>query len=69
MRSRSSLNLLNRNHTTHTAKLLKQLHTLLNQFRRVNHVQWTAVRVRRALSANKGASEVFFSQSRITIRL
>jgi hypothetical protein len=55
------------NLTTPSAKLLKLLHTLLNQLRLVNHVQWTAVRIRPALRSNKGESEVFFSRPRIVM--
>lgn len=69
MALRSSLNLLQTNLTTHTAKLLIKLYTLLNHFRRVIHVRWTAVRVWRALSANNAVNAVFFSRPRITFRL
>src|SRR5687767_6689228 len=67
--SRSSPNLLTTNLTTLSAKLLRQLHTLLNQTLLVNHVRWSAARAQPALRANKGESEVFFSRPRLTIRL
>lgn len=68
MASPSSLNLLNTNLTTHSAEMLKLLHTLLNQSHLVNHVRWTVVRVRPVPPGNKGESVACCNRARITNR-